>query len=232
MNSYIIIGIAISLILLVVTVLVWNRNKIMEHMDTTSSVANTTADSEAIQNIASVYNGNLMTVKDVNVTGTLTSGKLTSGNIDVSQNINVVGNIQSNNTTQSSSISTGSIMTLGGVGISKNLNVGGNIQTSGTITGNISSLFQSSSGANASYIKFPNGYLIQTATGTLKGGYTTIDLTLPLSYIGNKFCIVSGNWTNNTNTYAPSCTFISANTVRVYCNNSIPGIITVVTFGI
>lgn len=61
------------LIVILIIMIIWfiKRNKFIENMDSTTTAANTTADSEAIQNIASVYNGTTMTVKDINITGTL-----------------------------------------------------------------------------------------------------------------------------------------------------------------
>lgn len=53
--------------------------------------------------------------------------------LDVTGNVLISGNLKNNSTTESTSVSTGSLITAGGAGIAKNLNVGGDA----TITGDI-----------------------------------------------------------------------------------------------
>ena len=54
--------------------------------------------------------------------------------LDVTGNLQASGFLKINDTTQSDTFGTGSIITLGGVGIAKNLNIGENLDVTGTIT--------------------------------------------------------------------------------------------------
>ena len=54
--------------------------------------------------------------------------------LDVTGNIQSSGFVKVNNTTQSETFGTGSIITLGGLGVAKNINVGENVGINGTLT--------------------------------------------------------------------------------------------------
>lgn len=59
---------------------------------------------------------------------------VTTAHVDIAGNMLINGVIKSTNTTNSSSITTGSLQLAGGVGIEKNLNVGANVDIAGHIT--------------------------------------------------------------------------------------------------
>lgn len=77
---------------------------------------------------ANVTTGNLTTanIVNLNVTGSSVFGNVSFGNVNAS------GVVSITDTTDSTSITTGSLKTLGGVGITKRLNVGGTINQLGT----------------------------------------------------------------------------------------------------
>jgi len=89
--------------------------------------------------------------------------------LDVTGNTLVSGTIINNDTTQSTSISTGSLITAGGLGVAKNLNVGGNFAVIGSITGtNIIPDVTNSRNIGSSNLTYNNIYA-QTFRGSVVG---------------------------------------------------------------
>ena len=97
--------------------------------------------------------------------------------LDVNGNIQSSGSIIVNDTTQSSSIGTGSITTAGGLGVARNLYVGSNLDVTGAIssnnivpkTNNTADLGSDSNNFRTVYATTFRGNLVGNITGTVTG---------------------------------------------------------------
>ena len=101
----------------------------------------------------------------------------------VGGDVDITGNVDIDDTTQSTNSGSGALVVDGGVGIVKNLNVGGNIESNGSITGGT----YTGTGGNFGNIRIgvTNNNEIDTSSGNLTidsaGGTTTIDDNLTVS---------------------------------------------------